>query len=265
MRALSIAATGMSAQQTNVEVIANNIANSNTTAFKRSQAQFADLIYQTERAAGVPNQGSSTSSAIPENSQVGLGVQLSAIVSLNTQGPITKTGNTLDLAINGHGWFQVSGPNNQTLYTRAGSFSQNAQGQLVTQDGSLVLPNITFPTGTVGIQINTTGAVFVDKGDGKGYVPNGQIKIASFINDAGLQALGNNLYQETTASGNPQQGNPGDTGGYGTLQEGYLEGSNVDPVQEITNLISAQRNYEMNSKIITAADEMYQVITKNTL
>jgi len=129
----------------------------------------------------------------------------------------------------------------------------------------LVLPNITFPTGTVGIQINTTGAVFVDKGDGKGYVPNGQIKIAAFVNDAGLQALGNNLYQETTASGNPQQGNPGDIGGFGTLQEGYLEGSNVDPVQEITNLISAQRNYEMNSKIITAADEMYQVITKNTL
>ena len=166
MRALSISATGMSAQQTNLDVIANNIANSNTTAFKRSQAEFSDLIYQAERTAGAPAQGASSSTAIPENSQVGLGVQLSAIVNLNTQGPLNQTGNTLDLAIKGNGWFQVQGANNQTLYTRNGSLSQNAQRQLVTQDGSLIIPEITFPTGTINIQINNTGMVYADTGQG---------------------------------------------------------------------------------------------------
>jgi flagellar basal-body rod protein FlgG len=261
MRALSIAATGMAAQSLNVEVIANNIANSNTTAFKRSQAQFADLLYQAERTAGVPNQGSA--GGIPENSQVGLGVHPIAISTLNMQGPIHATGNQLDLAISGRGWFQVQGANNQTLYTRAGNFSKNASGQLVTQDGYLVTPNISFPTTTTNIQINQTGAVFADPGTGV-LTQVGQLTIASFANDAGLQALGNNLYQETAAAGSPQVQNPGSPG-LGTLQQGYLENSNVDPVQEITNLISAQRNYEMNSKVITAADDMYQVITKNNL
>ena len=246
-------------------MIANNIANSNTTAFKRSQAQFSDLIYQAERAAGVPDQGNSTSAAIPESSQVGLGVQLSAIVSLNISRPdhqngqYARFGDQRPWLVSGFGHEQ---PN---AVHAGGSFSQNAQGQLVTQDGYLVLPNITFPTGTVDIQINTTGAVFVDKGDGKGLSPMEQIKIAGFVNDAGLQALGNNSTRRPRPPGTRSRANPGDVGGYGTLQEGYLEGSNVDPVQEITNLISAQRNYEMNSKIITAADEMYQVITKNTL
>lgn len=143
MRALSIAGTGMSAQQLNVEVIANNIANSNTNGFKRSTAEFADLLYQTERAAGVPNR--SGGEPIPEATQIGLGVKPMAIRALNIQGPITSTGNQLDLALNGRGWFQVSGPNNQTLYTRAGSFAQNAAGQLVTQDGYQVIPNITLP------------------------------------------------------------------------------------------------------------------------
>ena len=261
MRALSIAATGMAAQSLNVEVIANNIANSNTTAYKRSQAQFADLMYQAERTAGVPNQGSS--GGIPENSQVGLGVQPVAIRTLNLQGPITNTGNQLDVALNGRGWFQVQGANNQTLYTRAGTFSKNANGQLVTQDGYQVLPAISFPATTTNIQINTTGAVFADPGTGV-LTQVGQIQIAAFVNDACLQALGNNLYQETAAAGNPQVQNPG-APGYGSVQQGYIEGSNVDPVGEITNLISAQRNYEMNSKVIAAADDMYQVITKNNL
>jgi flagellar basal-body rod protein FlgG len=263
MRALSIAATGMAAQSLNVEVIANNIANSNTTAFKRSQAQFADLIYQAERAAGVPAVGTSTSGAVPQSSQVGLGVQPLAIETLNLQGPISNTGNPLDLALKGRGWFQVQDPvTNQTYYTRAGNFSKNANGDMVTQDGYKVTPSVTFPTNTVGIQINETGAIYVDQGSG--YTLLTQLQLAVFPNDGGLQALGNNLYQVTPASGSPQQQNPG-APGVATVQQNYLEGSNVDPVHEITNLISAQRNYEMNSKIITAADDMYQVITKGNL
>ena len=261
MRALSIAATGMSAQQLNVEVIANNIANTNTTGFKRSQAQFADLLYQTERAAGAPNR--SGGEPIPEATQIGLGVQPVGIRSVNIQGPISSTGNQLDLALNGRGWFQVSGPNNTILYTRSGSFSKNANGQLVTQDGSLIIPNITLPANTTTIQVNPDGTVYYDTGTGT-LSQAGQITLASFPNEAGLQALGGNLYQETTSSGNAQVAVAG-TAGYATIQQGYLEGSNVDPVQEITNLISAQRNYEMNSKIIQAADEMYQTITKNNL
>ncbi len=261
MRALAIAATGMAAQQLNVEVIANNIANTNTTGFKRSQAAFADLLYQTERAAGVPNR--SGQEPIPEAMQVGLGVQPAGIRKVNIQGPINSTGNQLDLALNGRGWFQISGPNNQTLYTRAGSFSKNAQGQLVTPDGYQLIPNITLPSTTVSVSITSDGYVWVDPGTGQ-LQQVGQITIANFPNEAGLQALGDNLYQETTSSGNPQTAAPGQPG-FATIQQGYVEGSNVDPVQEITNLISAQRNYEMNSKIIQASDEMYQVITKNNL
>ena len=261
MRALSIAATGMSAQQLNVEVIANNIANSNTTGYKRNQAQFADLLYQTERAAGVPNR--TGGEPIPEGTQIGLGVQPIAVRTLNIQGPIASTGNQLDLALNGRGWFQISGPNNQTLYTRSGTFGKNAQGQLVTTDGYQVIPNITLPANTVSVQVTSDGTVYVDTGTGT-LSQAGQITIANFPNEAGLQALGGNLYQETTSSGNPQVAAAGQPG-YATIQQGYLEGSNVDPVQEITNLISAQRNYEMNSKIIQAADEMFQTITKNNL
>ncbi len=261
MRSLSIAATGMAAQQLNVEVIANNIANSNTTGYKRSQAEFADLLYQTERAAGVPNRSGQEPNPAP--TQIGLGVQNVAIQKLNIQGSITSTGNQLDMALNGRGWFQVSGPNNQTLYTRAGNFGKNAQGQLVTQDGYQLIPNITLPSNTVNVSITSDGNVWVDPGTGT-LQQVGQITIANFPNEAGLQALGGNLYQETTSSGNPQVAAAGQPG-YATIQQGYLESSNVDPVQEITNLISAQRNYEMNSKIIQASDEMYQVITKNNL
>jgi len=261
MRSLSIAATGMAAQQLNVEVIANNIANSNTTGFKRNKAEFADLLYQTERAAGVPNR--TGGEPIPEATQVGLGVQPVAVRKLNIQGPINSTGNQLDLALNGRGWFQISGPNNQTLYTRAGTFGKNAQGQLVTQDGYQIIPSITLPANTVSVQIISDGTVYVDTGTGT-LQQAGQITIANFPNEAGLQAMGDNLFQETTSSGNPQVAAGGQPG-YATIQQGYLEGSNVDPVQEITNLISAQRNYEMNSKIIQASDEMYQTITKNNL
>lgn len=261
MRALAIATSGMSAQQTNLEVIANNIANSNTTGFKRSKAEFADLLYQSERSAGVPNR--SGAEAIPAASQIGLGVQTIAIRTLNLQGSLTQTGNSLDLAINGRGWFQISGPNNETLYTRAGTFNKNAQGQLVTQDGYLVVPNITLPATTVTTQVNQDGTVYVDPGTGV-MTQVGQITIANFANDAGLTALGGNLFRETVSSGNAQVAVPG-TAGYGVIQQGYVESSNVDPVQEITNLITAQRNYEMNSKVIQAADDMFQVVTKNSL
>ncbi len=261
MRALSIAASGMAAQQLNVEVIANNIANSNTTAYKRSQAEFADLLYQTERAAGVLSRNGGE--PIPSGMQIELGVQTVAVEKFNIQGSLTQTGNQLDLALNGRGWFQISGPNNQTLYTRAGNFSKNSQGQLVTQDGYQLIPNITLPSTTVSVQVTMDGVVSVDPGTGI-YQQVGQLTIANFPNEAGLSALGDNLYQETTSSGNPQTAAPQQPG-FASIQQGYLEASNVDPVQEITNLITAQRNYEMNSKIIQASDEMYQVITKNNL
>lgn len=203
LKALSIGGTGMSAQSTNVEVIANNIANSNTTAFKRSLAEFSDLIYQQERLAGIPNQAGAGN--IPEATQIGLGVQLSAIQGIFTQGPLNQTGNQLDVAIQGNGWFQVQGLNNQLVYTRAGNFGLNNSGQIVTSDGLLLVPNITIGTApVVKIQISTTGVVSVDKGDGNGPKPVGQITIAVFANQGGLQALGNNLYQETNPPVTPR-------------------------------------------------------------
>jgi flagellar basal-body rod protein FlgG len=247
MRALSIAATGMAAQQTNVEVIANNIANINTTGYKRTRAEFTDLLYQMER--------------VPEGAQLGLGTRLSAIRLLNLQGPLANTGNKLDLAINGPGWFQVAGPNGETLYTRAGAFNTNAVGQVVTADGYAIEPAISVPAGTTDIHINKTGEVFAHLQGQSDMVSVGQLTVASFPNSAGLNALGGNLFQATEASGAATTGLPGDTS-FGTVEQGYLEGSNVDPVKEITDLISAQRAYEMNSKVIQAADDMAGVVSK---
>ena len=260
MRSLSIAATGMNAQQTNVEVIANNIANINTTGFKRSRAEFTDLLYQAERSAGVPNRGGQD--PIPEGAQIGLGVRTSAIRNLHMQGALAQTGNRLDLALNGRGWFQVTGPNGETLYTRAGSFNRNATGQVVTGDGSVVQPAMTIPSTATEVTINETGQVFIRNGTETTLQQIGQLTLANFTNEAGLEALGGNLYRETPASGTAVTGVPGDPG-FGKVQQGYLESSNVDPVKEITELIQAQRSYEMNSKVITASDEMAQTITKN--
>lgn len=259
MRALSIAATGMAAQQLNVEVIANNIANINTTGFKRSRAEFTDLLYQMERIHGVPNRGGEGS--IPEGAQLGLGARLAAIRSLNIQGPLSNTGNKLDIAINGAGWFQVTGANGETLYTRAGAFNTNATGQIVTADGYTLDPAITVPSGTTDIHINQTGQVFAHTLGQADMTEVGQISLANFANAAGLNALGGNLYQPTEASGPAVTGLPGDLS-FGTVAQGYLEGSNVDPVKEITDLISAQRAYEMNSKVIQAADDMAGVVSK---
>ncbi|MCA3554236.1 flagellar basal-body rod protein FlgG [Aestuariivirga sp.] len=259
MRALSIAATGMSAQQLNVEVIANNIANINTTGYKRTRAEFTDLLYQVERVQGIPAQ--TGDSVVPEGAQLGLGTRLSAIRLLNIQGPLSETGNQLDLAINGPGWFQVASPNGETLYTRAGAFNISATGQIVTGDGYPLEPALTLPAGTTGVEFNQTGEVFARIEGQADMVPVGQITLANFTNPAGLNALGGNLFQPTDASGPAVTGLPGNPS-FGKVQQGYLENSNVDPVKEITELISAQRAYEMNSKVIQAADDMAGVVSK---
>jgi flagellar basal-body rod protein FlgG len=259
VRSLAIAATGMNAQQTNVEVIANNIANINTTGFKRSRAEFTDLLYQAERAAGTPNRGGQE--AIPEGAQIGLGVRTTAIRNLHMQGAMTNTGNKLDLALNGRGWFQVAGPNSEQFYTRAGSFNKNATGQIVTADGYVVQPAMTIPQNATEVIVNETGQVYVRVGTESALQLIGQLTLANFTNEAGLDPLGSNLYRETTASGTPVTGVPGDAG-FGSVHQGYLENSNVDAVKEITELISAQRAYEMNSKVIQASDEMFATVSK---
>lgn len=259
MRALSIAATGMSAQQLNVEVIANNIANINTTGFKRARAEFTDLLYQVERTNGIPN--SSGTNAIPEGAQLGLGTRLAAIRNVHLQGPLANTGNRLDVAINGSGWFQVSGPDGETLYTRAGAFNSNENGQIVTMDGYEVLPAMTVPANTIDLHINQSGEVYAQVAGQTAQTLLGQLGLASFPNSAGLEELGGNLFRQTISSGSAVTGVPGQAG-FGKIEQGYLEGSNVDPVKEITDLISAQRAYEINSKVIQAADDMAGTVSK---
>ena len=260
MRALTIAATGMNAQSTNVEVIANNIANINTTGFKRSRAEFTDLLYETQRLQGVSSRGSQ--GTVPEGAQLGLGVKTAAIRTLHIQGALTQTGNQFDMAISGNGWFQITDATGDTSYTRAGPFNTNATGQLVTIDGNLVTPPIVVPPNTSAVTVSQSGIVTASLATSTTPVQLGQLTLATFPNDAGLQPLGSNLYKETAASGSPVVGVPGDPG-FGTLSQGYLESSNVDPVKEITDLIQAQRAYEMNSKVITAADQMGETIAKS--
>jgi flagellar basal-body rod protein FlgG len=259
MRALAIAATGMSAQQTNVEVIANNIANINTTGFKRGKAEFTDLLYESERAFGTSNRGNDT--LIPEGAQLGLGVRTAAIRNLQTQGTLTNTGNTFDMALSGRGWFQIIGPNGDTVYTRDGAFNTNATGQLVTLDGYQVSPAILVPQNTTAVTVSQSGVVSAAVAGTTTPVSLGQLTLANFANETGLEHLGNNLFKESPASGTPVTGVPGDPG-FATITQGYLEASNVDPVKEISDLISAQRAYEMNSKVIQAADQMGETISK---
>ncbi len=260
MKALAIAATGMNAQQTNLEVIANNIANINTTGYKRARAEFSDLLYQVDRLQGVPNRANS--SLVPEGVSIGLGVKTSAVRNVHIQGGLTSTGNNFDLALTGKGWFQIQGGDGQTLYSRAGSFNTNATGQLVNVDGFQVIPAISVPADALEVIVNKSGQVFA-RLDGQTDLQDlGQLTVATFANEAGLAPLGDNLFQETAASGAANIGVPGDQG-YASIEQGYLENSNVDPVKEITELISAQRAYEMNSKVIQAADEMASVVSKN--
>lgn len=260
MKALTIAATGMNAQQLNLEVIANNIANINTTGYKRAKAEFSDLLYQAERTAGVPN--AANQSVIPEGAMVGLGVQTAAVRNLHLQGALNQTGNPYDVAMVGRGWFQIQNPAGETLYSRAGAFNINGTGQLVTLDGNMVEPNIVVPTDAIEVKITESGQVFAKMADQTQLTNLGQLQIANFANEAGLEPLGDNLFRQTEASGDAVVGVPGDPG-FGTLKQGYLESSNVDPVKEITDLITAQRAYEMNSKVIQAADEMAAVVSKN--
>lgn len=259
MRALAIAATGMTAQQLNLEVIANNIANINTTGYKRSRAEFTDLLYQVERVAGAPNRGGEN--PVPEGAQVGLGVRTAAIRKLHMQGALTNTTNKLDLALSGRGWFQVAGADGELLYTRAGSFNKNADGQIVTIDGYVVQPVIVVPDEATDVVVNESGEVFVRIEGQPELQLLGQFTLANFANEAGMEALGGNLYRETEASGASVLGLPADDG-FAQVHQGYLENSNVDPVKEITDLISAQRAYEMNSKVIQAADDMFGTVTK---
>ncbi|WP_022727328.1 flagellar basal-body rod protein FlgG [Fodinicurvata sediminis] len=259
MRSLSIGATGMLAQQTNVDVISNNIANMNTTGFKRGRAEFNDLLYQDLRRVG--SASSDTGTIVPSGVQIGLGVRTAAVYRIHEQGNLEITDNSLDLAVDGRGYFQVQQPNGETAYTRAGSFQLSPDGDIVTPDGFMVEPGINIPAESTAISINENGEVWV-KLDGQ-VAPQqaGQLELAVFPNDAGLEAMGQNLFVETPASGAPQVAPPGEEG-FGTMVQGALETSNVDAVQEITNLITAQRAYEMNSKSIQASDEMLRSVTQ---
>ena len=253
MRSLSIAATGMLAQQLNVEVISNNIANVNTTGFKRQRPEFNDLLYQSLRPVGTTS--SETGTIVPSGIELGLGVKTGAIYRIAEQGNLISTDNKLDVAIQGNGYFQIEQPSGVTAYSRAGSFQLSPNGEIVTEDGFRVLPTVTIPRNAISVTINPNGQVFV-KLDGQVAEQNvGTIQLANFANPAGLQAQGDNLFTETAASGPATTGQPGATG-FGTLAQGFLETSNVNVVEEITNLITAQRAYEMNSKVIQASDEM---------
>ncbi len=253
MRALSTAATGMAAQQLNVEVISNNIANMNTVGFKRQRAEFQDLLYQDVERAGAQSSGSGT--IVPTGIQIGAGVKAGSVYRITEQGSITQTGNKFDVAINGRGFFQVLLPSGETGYTRAGNLSLNQDGQLVTPQGYLVQPQITIPQGVTDVTISPTGQVQVTQAGTTTPTVVGQMQLSTFTNEAGLEATGDNLFMESGASGTAVTGDPGATG-FGTLQQGYTEASNVDAVTEITSLINAQRAYEMNSKVVNTADQM---------
>jgi flagellar basal-body rod protein FlgG len=259
MRALSIAATGMLAQQTNVEVIANNLANMNTTAFKTQRAEFQDLLYQNVERPGAASSDSGT--VLPSGIQIGVGVRTAATYRIAEQGNLASTGNPYDVAIQGHGFFRIQMPDGSDAYTRDGSFATSPEGQLVTSKGYTVAPGIAIPQGALAVTINSQGQVQATIAGQAEAQTLGQLELSRFGNEGGLQALGDNLFTETAASGSALSGLPG-TPGYGTLQQGFLETSNVNAVQEITSLITAQRAYEMNSKVISAADQMMEMTSR---
>jgi flagellar basal-body rod protein FlgG len=258
MNALRIAATGMLAQELNVEVISNNIANLRTTGFKKVRAEFQDLLYQDLRRAGAT--ASQEGSVVPTGIQVGFGVKTGATSRIMTQGGLASTDKDLDIAIRGDGYFPIEMPNGQIAYTRDGSFQLDAEGQIVTADGFPLEPGLTVPDNAKSISINQEGVVEVQVGDEPLPQQIGQIQLARFVNKGGLQAIGENLFLETPASGQPQLENPA-TEGTGSLLQKFLENSNVNAVAELSDLISAQRAYEMNAKIISAADEMMSATT----
>lgn len=259
MSSLKIAATAMLAQQLNVDVIANNIANLNTTAFKRQRAEFVDLLYQSQSQVGATS--SDTGTITVSGADFGTGVRIGSVYRIHEQGNLMSTGNNLDMAIQGRGWFQVTMPDGTTGYTRAGSFQIGPTGQIVTPQGYTVVPGITIPNDAQNVTINNSGEVLVTL-PGQTTPSNvGQLQLASFANEAGLQALGDNMFKDTAASGNAVTGVPGATG-FGTIQQGFLETSNVNMVNEITSMISAQRAYELASKVVQTSDEMMSKLTQ---
>jgi flagellar basal-body rod protein FlgG len=259
MRALDTAATGMAAMDLQVQVIAGNIANMTTTGYKSQRAEFQDLVYEHVQRIGA--QASDQGNILPVGIELGSGVKTVGTPRLMTQGTLAQTGNVLDVAIQGTGWFKILMPDGTYSYTRDGSFQMDAQGRIVTAEGNLVQPTITVPAGSSGLTINQQGQVSVTPAGSTTSSILGQFTLTTFINDAGLQAQGDNLFTATPASGTPQDGTPG-TNGAGTLLQGSLEQSNVEAVTEISNLIAAQRAYEMNSKVVSAADQMLQTTSQ---
>ena len=253
MRALHTAATGMMAQELNVQVISNNIANMRTTGYKRQRAEFQDLLY--EHVSRVGSQTSSQGNILPAGIELGSGVKTVGTPRLMTQGSLAQTGKDFDVAVRGEGFFKISMPDGRTAYSRDGSFELGAQGRLVTASGNVVQPGITVPQNATSVVINTQGQVSVTLPGSTTPSQIGQIELSIFVNKAGLQGIGDNLYLETPASGAAQNGTPA-SDGFGNLQQGNLEQANVEAVSEISDLIAAQRAYEMNAKVITAADQM---------
>lgn len=259
MNALKIAATGMSAQQMRVDVISNNLANMSTTGYNARRAEFADLHYQQLTRAGTINASDGT--LVPAGVQLGLGVRPTAVSVNIAQGSLSNTGSDLDLAIEGRGYLELTLPSGASAYTRDGGLKRSADGLIVTNDGYPIVPNITIPEDTRSISINADGEIYAYFGDRVDPEQLGRFTLASFTNEKGLEAMGSNMFLETGASGPAIVSDPG-TNGLGTLRQGYLEDSSVDAVREVTQLISAQRGYELNAKVITAADQMLGATTQ---
>ncbi len=257
MRSLWTATTGMGAQNLNMDVIANNLANVSTTGFKKSRADFQDMLYQIMKVPGSPTSDDTRS---PTGIQVGLGVRPAAVTKIFSQGDLIQTGNELDVAIEGAGFFQVDMPNGNLAYTRAGNLKRDGDGRLTTSDGYPIVPEITIPENARRIAISETGVVSAILGDDTEATELGNIELATFVNNAGLEAIGRNLYRETEASGNAAIGTPG-SDGYGTLLQTFYEGSNVNMAEEMANMITTQRAFEINSKAISTSDEMMQTTT----
>jgi flagellar basal-body rod protein FlgG len=258
MRALLTAATGMRAQELNVQVISNNLANMRTTGYKRQRAEFQDMLYEHVRRVG--SQTSDQGNLLPTGIELGTGVKAVGTPRLMTQGSLAPTGKDFDVAVRGEGFFKITTPDGRTAYTRDGSFELDAQGRIVTVQGNVVQPGITIPQNATGLTISPQGQVSITTPGSNTSTSIGTIELSMFINKSGLQAIGDNLFVETPASGAPQNGTPG-ADGFGDLQQGSLEQANVEAVSEITDLIAAQRAYEMNSKVISAADQMMQSTT----
>ena len=258
MDTLSIAATGMFAQQVAVDVIANNLANLNTTGFKRRETEFSNLLVEDLVRGGFTTP--TTDSAVPAGVESGYGVELAGISRIHEQGNLKATGNSFDLAIQGQGFFQITLPTGGTAYSRDGTFQINGDGEIVTHIGYTLAPGITVPANATDVTINTSGEVMAKVEGQINLVTLGKIQLALFANAAGLDNTGDNLLVETAASGAPAVGNPG-AGGFGSLTQGFLETSNVNPIQEIANLIKAQRAYELNAKVIETAEKMASTTT----